>query len=602
VAKITRSTGASDNGPVRRVEQRGGVDVELTGPSSDLNVGGRLLLGGSGPEDASVEGSILRGLHSLQILWDYTLSSTPDDPAIGTAVHVDAAVTVDSATAQFSTGNFGPRGVFNFEGTTTYEADMDVLRIAPLGFVDTSLIKNDTGSDRTLVPAWSFLNARRVEADAATVTLEANDTNAGGAAFASHAVYRTFSDGLITGTDNDCGHTAFHCSAGWQGNVTLPFRYGLHVGASAELVGTFSDTPDATITDEIGVVVDEFTIGTNKLGMQSVHPVVANEGFMGGRDASDSLILGSTMHATRGRIEARDPLDLITEDKTFTATPIQLLLIDSARTITLDVASWAFRAYDFAATIVAAEDSGTFQSVRHINANPTVKNDNGSARTINGPVMFQSAPVLQADGATLTVGAGLGTSGFMDNPTFGVINGGTVSCTEWVGFRAAGSINASATITTKTGFRAQDPGGAGTITTQIGVDIAALAKGGTNIGIRNASSYVATPTAQTISAVGNTLSSAAELVELTNSSGGSLTMTATPAISVTNQTAGKRIRYRNVGTQNIVLQDEAQLTGTKLRTTSGTSITLTPRDCVDFQFVGGSVNEWYQAGPVVALA
>lgn len=545
------------------------------------------------PGDGTVEGGIIRRAHSIQIPWNYTHTTSPTDPAIGTAVHVRSDVTVapgGPSNPSFSTGNFGPRGIFNFEGDTVYARDMDAIRIAPLGFVDTLNIRNDDGQARILAPAWSHLSARRVSAHGATVTLEVNDTNAGGASFASHEVYRTFDDGLIDGQANACGVTAFHCSAGWQGVIDIHHRYGLHVGASAELTGAFSDAPDATVTDEIGVKIDAFTIGTNRLGVWSSPPIVADDGFFGGRDASDNLVLGSTMHATRGRIEVRDPVDLITEDKTFTATPIQLLAVPSGRILTLDVASWAFRAYDFAATIVAQQGSGTFQSLRFLNANPTVKNANGVGLGINGPAMFQSAPVFQADGATLTLGVGLGSSGFMDNPAFGVINAGTLAIDEWASFRAAGSVNASATMTTRMGFRAQDPGGAGTIATNIGVDIAALAKGATNIGIRNASTYVALPSAQTIDAAADTIAPTAELVELTNPTGGAITVTSTPTIA--NGQPGQILELVNVGAQNIVLQHGASF---NLRLAGATNRTLTPGDSLRLYY-SSVLGDWVELG------
>lgn len=47
MAKISRLDGPTDAaGPVRRLELRGGLDVELAGSQSDLTVGGDLILGG----------------------------------------------------------------------------------------------------------------------------------------------------------------------------------------------------------------------------------------------------------------------------------------------------------------------------------------------------------------------------------------------------------------------------------------------------------------------------------------------------------------------------------------------------------------------------
>jgi hypothetical protein len=57
VPKISRAAGASDFGPVRRKKQYGGTDLELTGPTSDLHVGGNVTAEGA----ADVAGAVTVG-------------------------------------------------------------------------------------------------------------------------------------------------------------------------------------------------------------------------------------------------------------------------------------------------------------------------------------------------------------------------------------------------------------------------------------------------------------------------------------------------------------------------------------------------------------
>jgi hypothetical protein len=133
------------------------------------------------------------------------------------------------------------------------------------------------------------------------------------------------------------------------------------------------------------------------------------------------------------------------------------------------------------------------------------------------------------------------------------------------------------------------------VTTQIGLDIDTLAKAATNIGIRNASTEVDTPAAQTLSAAGNAITATAKVKALTNSTGGSLTLTSAPTIA--DGQNGQIIELVNVGTQDIVLQDQGTLPSSNLRLTAA-SITLTPRDTVRLRY-NATVGDWVQTSPVV---
>ncbi|MCI0690091.1 MAG: hypothetical protein L0Y54_23070, partial [Sporichthyaceae bacterium] len=119
MAKIGRLTGASDAaGPVRVLEQRGGVDLELSGAHADLFVGGDLrTAAGQLPGDGTVQGGVIRQAHSIQMPWAYTQTAESiSDPALGTAIHVPMDVIVDNDPPgllgpQFQSGHFGPRGI-----------------------------------------------------------------------------------------------------------------------------------------------------------------------------------------------------------------------------------------------------------------------------------------------------------------------------------------------------------------------------------------------------------------------------------------------------------------------------------------------------------
>ena len=135
-------------------------------------------------------------------------------------------------------------------------------------------------------------------------------------------------------------------------------------------------------------------------------------------------------------------------------------------------------------------------------------------------------------------------------------------------------------------------------TARYGLDIEQFTGAGVKVGIRNASPYVATPSAtQTISAVGNTILADAEYVVVSNTTGGSLTLTSTPTIA--DGQPGQEVEIINVGTQNVVIQDQGTLGGSNLRLV-GTNATLTPRDSVKLRY-NATVGDWVQSCPVTVV-
>jgi hypothetical protein len=61
-------------------------------------------------------------------------------------------------------------------------------------------------------------------------------------------------------------------------------------------------------------------------------------------------------------------------------------------------------------------------------------------------------------------------------------------------------------------------------------------------------------------------------------------MTATPTITVTSIADGTRAGFVNEGVSNIVLQDEANLVGSKLKNGAGANFTLSAGAAVSYVF------------------
>jgi hypothetical protein len=194
---------------------------------------------------------------------------------------------------------------------------------------------------------------------------------------------------------------------------------------------------------------------------------------------------------------------------------------------------------------------------------PSVKNLAGSAVGIGLFTAIQFAPTFTADTSTV---ANMGTAiGFISSPTTSVVNAGVITAMTLQGFRSQASVGASTTVGTLTHFQANDASGAGAVTTQIGLDIAAFAKATTNMGIRNASTTMFTPTANQTLAAATTVNPNATAIAVIQTSGANITLTAAPTI--TAGTTGQVLVITNVSTvagSTFTFQSVSSLAGSTL--------------------------------------
>lgn len=100
---------------------------------------------------------------------------------------------------------------------------------------------------------------------------------------------------------------------------------------------------------------------------------------------------------------------------------------------------------------------------------------------------------------------------------------------------------------------------------------------------------------QSIDAASDAIVIDSEMVLPYNDTAGSITLTSTPTIA--SGANGQICKIMNIGTQNIVLQDQGTLAGSNLRLTANT-ITLTPRDSIELIYLT-DFGDWMQIGNVV---
>ncbi len=537
------------------------------------------------PDDGTVHAGVIRSVQSIQIPWEYTQTNDPTDPAIGTAVNVQAQVAVDGFDgldgANFATGLFGPRGVFEFEGLIRYGVDMSIVSIAPIGYADISALANDDGNDRVLTPSWTFMSARQYIAQAGVVTLEENDTNSGGAAFIATPLWGTTDVGEIDGLTNQSEDTGFLFGGLYAGNVDMKRRIGVDIkgamkmadiafpdiiepgelypdwtGAGVGALGTV-DADVATIEEEIGLRVRKFSLGATKIGLRTAHPI-----------------------------------QLLSEDLTHAAFHTLIGVKDgNTRVLTLTGDNAAgVSAYTFDPTIVFEDNGFLFGSMLGFVIAPLVKNVNGETRQIGVSIGYHAAPKWRGDGAALTV---LSFTAFSDQANSDIVSSGTVAYTAHNGLVSAPTVGTGVTMTTRKAVDIQDVAGSGTLTTNIGIDIAGITKGATNIGLRNASTEVATPGQASLSNASSTIQPVSKVRRLNNLSGGALTLTATPIIP--DGQDGQLLIIFNGSANSVTLTHG---TANNLRLDGGTNKTLATRASIVLMF-SSTIGDWIQIGSVV---
>ena len=111
---------------------------------------------------------------------------------------------------------------------------------------------------------------------------------------------------------------------------------------------------------------------------------------------------------------------------------------------------------------------------------------------------------------------------------------------------------------------------------------------GVRIGFRNASTYVATPTAAQILAVGTATLANAEIVQVDSTA--DRIITAAPSIA--DGLSGQRVTIINVGIYTITYQDQGTLASSNLRLV-GTSAALGPRDNITLIY-NGLIADWVE--------
>ncbi len=460
-----------------------------------------------------------------------------------------------------------PRAVVNVEGTMTVASNLNSLTggHGP-AFQHTVVAKNDSGGAYTFVMPQGFVNAPFAIADAQACIFPAvsgtfNRPGQGTSwslGFFDCPRYYALSAGLLTGIQTNNYFAGSYVASG----ARVTRRYGMSIVEGVGVVGydtavttvaagsngvdvstfagsgtlnvadtsatnrtqqAFASTGTVTVPTSAGIATITYTgksgttftgcTTTAGTGTLSTGGLVSAEGIT---DEFTGLIIGNMANdgttiaplrqaATSYAAKIAGQMLFYPSDTTFNSlgdAPMKL-----GNTYTINFTSLTFPAIlDVRPSFIYGATAGTI-AMRGVYYAPSITNDaavsagfatNSGTSSVRA---FEDSSTVTADTKTaLTLGA---YNSFSSQPTFNVVNSGTITTGTYTGYRQLATIATGVTLSTATGyafamtvggtvttgtaFKINNPTVTGTLTTMYGLDIAAITTGGTNIGIRNLS-------------------------------------------------------------------------------------------------------------------
>ncbi|GIV04111.1 MAG: hypothetical protein KatS3mg015_2941 [Fimbriimonadales bacterium] len=349
-----------------------------------------------------------------------------------------------------------------------------------------------------------------------------------------------------------------------------------------------------TIDFGVGFDVTESPAGEANVVIDLSEGVSGGRTLVGGTGAGDDLTITSTSNASKGTV--------IVENNSSGQ-----MIIGGSTAPSGGVIGQVFAVNSAARTFSAA---GTI-TISDLRATPTI-NTTAGATIVNGDLTI--TPTVSVNVANITGVA------FQAGPAGSSVTTTTVAKGVQAFATSAGLNN---TVTTARSVEAQVGGLIGPVTNSVGVevlnntflgattnaygmrvpalpgntlntgvDITQSTSATTNIGIRNASNTVYTPSVATISGAASTISHNQTVTRLNNTTGGAVTLTSAPTI--TDGQDGQLLIVFNGSANNVTIQDQGTLPGSNLRLSAAT-ITLGQRDSIILLY-SSTIGDWIQVG------
>ncbi len=402
-----------------------------------------------------------------------------------------------------------PRGHVTLEGTTTAQQNFGLLG-GGVGYIDLRVTKNVASATTQIAGYQSFISNHTYMADGGTVSWVGSGNwlpslnNYYHLGFTDQPMFTNSSanGGTLTGTA-----TSFYSGPLAGTGATLSKRFGLYVDdATAAWDTNVAAFVPGTTTTQVGIHIQELVSGaTYNIPIQyssdpnpATTPLfkVAADGFVHtpaviGLGAFGTL--GIKPNGTAGSsdgsliIDARNmqlgPTNAYSHS---TSTAFQLMQVANTATITMNSTASAgiFNTYGgvtLAGTISFQAAGSSLGSAMFSATNTFTASSGISMGTVYGAFL---APAFTGVGAMSVT-----HYGFSSSPTF-TGSGGTFTAAMFA-LRSSPTVNDADVTASRTAVLIDEiNGSSGTITSNIGIDIAAFTRGSTMIGIRNASTTV----------------------------------------------------------------------------------------------------------------
>lgn len=317
----------------------------------------------------------------------------------------------------------------------------------------------------------------------------------------------------------------------------------------------------------------------------------------GGTGSGDDLLVRSTSHATEGMISLGANADeqVIVGGTTTPSSSNATFAVNSNRTITAGGTNYGV---DMRSLPTFTTTAGGNWTGADFTAIPTTTVNMGQITGVSfqaGPQGSSTTTTTTAIGMNAFASSASSTATVTDAISGNFQIGGLIGpLTNSYGVRV---ISAQLFGSTVNAYGVKIATLPNATTQKIGIDVDAQSGSPTNIGIRNASTTVNTPsTAQNITAAGTAITVTASTAQLTANA--SYTLTAAPTIA--NGQDGQVVTIVNVdSTDTITLQDQGTLAGSNLRLSAST-IALEPRDNITLMY-SSTIGDWIQISQVNVL-
>lgn len=238
------------------------------------------------------------------------------------------------------------------------------------------------------------------------------------------------------------------------------------------------DIPALVAGDRATVVADT---GLNTVTANVVLSTGLSGGdtLAGGVGAAEDLTLASTTHATRGDLNLRDQVTVLSESKTHSSSSTAFYALKANPSLAMSgtTTGQVLNMVDISPTVDWTANPNSLVTHTYVQVKPAVSH-NAATRTMNNHAMFLSGPTYTGTTNVMTVAS---HTCFSSAPTVT----GTVTTTALVGFSAGLTVGAGSTVSNYVGVLVASPtvNATGTLTSSIGLSVQILG-GATPIGIQ----------------------------------------------------------------------------------------------------------------------